>query len=104
MLALSPISFASKFQNSLTFNLGLRCFLLKKSIKEISPGGAISKHFVQSTLYVHTAHMHKLHLMTPQGHLVHLAMVYGQSSHLRGIIKILNKKILISYLNFRTIR
>ena len=27
----------------------------------------------------------------PQGHLVHLAMVYGQSSHLRSIIQDLNK-------------
>ena len=28
----------------------------------------------------------QMHLMTPQGHLVHLAMVYGQSSHLCGKI------------------
>ena len=34
MLALSPISFTSKFQNSITFNLGLRCYYkkLKKKI------------------------------------------------------------------------
>ena len=92
MLAPFPYSFASKFQNSINFNFGLRCSINKKnSIKEISPGGANSKHFVQSTPYVHMAHTHKLHLMTPQGHLVHLAIVYGQPSHLRGVIKTLNK-------------
>ena len=36
----------------------------------------------------------QMHLMTPQGHLVHLAMVYGQSSHLCG--KIIKKFQLIS--------
>ena len=40
-----------------------------------------------------------MHLMTPQGHLVHLAMVYGQSTHLHGIIKVfLNKIFSIFYL------
>ena len=39
-----------------------------------------------------------MHLMTPQGHLVHLAMVYSQSAHLRGIIKFLNKIFCTFYL------
>ena len=33
-------------------------------------------------LHTHT----QMHLMTPQGHLVHLALVYGQSLHLCGKI------------------
>ena len=53
---------------------------------------------MQSTTYVCMAHMHKLHLMTPQGHLVHLAMVYGQLSHLCGKIKQFQNKFSIFYL------
>ena len=74
--------------NAVYMLLVLKCH---NSIKEISPGGANSKHFVQSTPYVRMARMHKLYLMTPQGHLVHLAMVYGQFLHLHGITKFLNK-------------
>ena len=40
----------------------------------------------------------QMHLMTPQGHLVHLAMVYGQSAHLCGIINFLNKIFSTFYL------
>ena len=47
---------------------------------------------MQSTPYVCMAHMQNLHLMTPQGHLVHLAMVYGQFLHLCGNIIIFQNK------------
>ena len=44
----------------------------------MSPCGANFQALVQSALYVCMAHMHKMQLMTPQGHLVQLALVYGQ--------------------------
>ena len=45
--------------------------------------------------------MHNLHLMTPQGHPVHLALVYGQSLHICGkIIKIFKFIFYSFYLTF----
>ena len=43
--------------------------------------------------------MHNLHLMTPQGHLVHLALVHGQSLHICGKI-IKNSNYLLFFLPY----
>ena len=40
----------------------------------------------------------QMHVMTLQGHLVHLAMVYSQSSHLCGITKNFKINLLSFYL------
>ena len=59
--------------------------------------GLIPKHLCKAC---HTYSMHaQMHLMTPQGHLVHLAMVYSQFSHLCGIIIIFKIIFLSFYLN-----
>ena len=64
-----------------------KVFYKKKSIgKGIGPWGANFQALVQKHTCMYVWHMHaQMHLMTLQGHLVHLAMVYSQSLHFCGI-------------------
>ena len=48
-------------------------------VSGISPCGANFQSTQCGKPYICMAHTHKMHLMTPQGHLVQLALVYSQS-------------------------
>ena len=48
---------------------------------ELVPVGLISKHLCKHTIRMYGMHAQNAHLMTLQGHLVHLALVYGQFLH-----------------------
>ena len=50
------------------------------------------------------AHMHKMHLMAPQGHLGQLALVYGQFLHFCGKVQILaNIHLKLKYFTLITV-